>query len=489
MLFPEKLGVRPKKETTMTKICSIVPMIAICLLAGCVTTPDFQMSEEQKALIPSKWIGPQLNPVDAVDLSKWWETWSDPEVAKLVQRSQQANTEIKIAQANLRAARAGVTVAGSFLFPSVDGSARASRNHSSGTGTNSFGIGLNGGWTIDAGGNYAAYKGAQANLLASDASLGDVQVAIAATVVSAYVNLRLAQRHLQVAQENVKTQQESLDIANWRYLAGLVDSTDVDQAMTSLEQTKASIPLYRAQVNQYRNLLSRLTSMQPQEVGFEKVQDIPKAPDNIALSIPAENLRNRPAVRMAEADVMAAMANHTEALSALYPSLNISGSFGLSGLTIGSLGSSGTHNSSILGSITLPIFNAGALRAQVEQADAYVQRANANYEASLLQGVQEVEDALNEIWSNERRRESLLIAVRSAQSAARSARQNYSAGLQDFTVVLTTQQSLLRVEESLASVEAAIAQGYINLYQALGGGWVVPQEFKENDKRCEESNS
>lgn len=467
----------------MKKFCSIVPMIAFCFLAGCVTTPDFQMSEEQKALIPSKWIGPQLNPVDAVDLSKWWETWSDPEVAKLVQRSQQANTDIKVAQANLRAARAAVTVAASGMFPSVDGSARGGRSHSAGTGSNSFGIGLNGGWTIDAGGRYAAYEGAQANLLSSDASLGDVQVAIAASVASAYVNLRLAQRHLQVAQENVKTQQESLDIANWRYLAGLVDSTDVDQAMTSLEQTKASIPLYGAQVNQYRNLLSRLTSLQPKEVGFEKVEDIPKAPDNIALSIPADNLRNRPAVRMAEANVMAAMANHTQALSALFPSLNISGSFGLAGLTISSLGSSGTHNSSILGSVTLPIFNAGALRAQLEQADAYVARANANYEASLLQGVQEVENALNEIWSNERRRESLKIAVRSAQSAAKSARQNYSAGLQDFTVVLTTQQSLLRVEESLASVEAAIAQGYINLYQALGGGWLVPQEFKENDKR------
>ncbi len=181
---------------------------------------------------------------------------------------------------------------------------------------------------------------------------------------------------------------------------------------------------------------------------------------------------------------MAAMARHTSARSALFPSLTINGSLGLAGVTVGMLGDPGTHNSSILGSINLPIFNAGALRAQVEQRDAQVQAANARYEAALLTGIQEIEDALNDIWAVQQRIKSLQVAVESAKRAATNARQNYQAGLQDFTVVLTTQRTLLTVEEQLAQTEANLSLSFIDLYNALGGGWKSSLNQKEeNDVR------
>ncbi len=309
-----------------------------------------------------------------------------------------------------------------------------------------------------------------------------MQTRIAAEVAGAYVNMRLAQKRLDVAQENAKTQQEALDIANWRYLSGLVPSTDVDQARTSFEQTRASIPVYCAQVMQYRNLIARLIGTTPEAVNPTSTAPIPQPPRNLALSIPGETLRNRPAVRMAEAKVMSALARYAQAKSALFPSLSIGGSFGLSGPIMGQLGEWGTHNSNGFGSLTLPIFNTGSLMAQVEQRDAQAAQAKIDYEASLLAGVQDVEDALNKVWSQETRKKSLVVAEESARNAATAARQNYSAGLQDFTVVLTTQRTLLTVQESLASAEAEIAQGYIDLYIALGGGWTVPQEFKNNDR-------
>ncbi len=337
-------------------------------------------------------------------------------------------------------------------------------------------------WTIDAGGRFASSEAAFSDYLSSQASLGEVQTRIAAEVAGAYVNMRLAQKRLDVAQENAKTQQEALDIANWRYLSGLVPSTDVDQARTSFEQTRASIPVYRAQVMQYRNLIARLIGTTPEAVNPTSTAPIPQPPRNLALSIPGETLRNRPAVRMAEAKVMSALARYAQAKSALFPSLSIGGSFGLSGPIMGQLGEWGTHNSNGFGSLTLPIFNAGSLMAQVEQHDAQAAQAKIDYEASLLAGVQDVEDALNKVWSQETRKKSLVVAEESARNAATAARQNYSAGLQDFTVVLTTQRTLLTVQESLASAEAEIAQGYIDLYTALGGGWTVPQEFKNNDR-------
>lgn len=236
-------------------------------LSGCVSIPQFQITEQDKKVIPDQWSGsPALKATKAADLSEWWSTWSDPEIARLVAASQAANTDVRSAQENLRYAQASMTVANAGLFPTLDGNYRASRSHSLGHGSNAFSIGLNVSWTIDAGGRFAASEAAFSDYLSSQASLGDVQTRIAAEVARAYVNMRLAQKRLDVAQENAKTQQEALDIANWRYLSGLVPSTDVDQARTSFEQTRASIPVYRAQVMQYRNLIARLIGTTPEAV-------------------------------------------------------------------------------------------------------------------------------------------------------------------------------------------------------------------------------
>lgn len=463
----------------MPKITILAAIVCAALLTGCVTTPDFHMTAEQKAVIPEKWMAPKLPPQTSVELQKWWLTWDEPELLSLLDRAMQANTSIKEAQANLRFAMAAVTVSGSNLVPEVRGNGSGGRSHSHRTGSNNFSIGLNGSWTIDAGGRYADYLASKADLLSSEATLGDVRVAIAAQVATAYINLRLAQRQVNVAERNVKTQQEALDIASWRYNSGLVDSTDVDQARTSLEQTKASVPVYKSSVIKYRNLLARLTGKKPEEIGFLPPKSIPQPPNTLAMAFPADALRQRPDVRAAENDVISAMARHTSARSALYPSLTITGNIGLGGTSIGMMGNPGTQSSSILGSINLPIFNAGALRAQVEQRDAQVQAANARYEAALLTGVQEIEDSLNDIWAVMQRIRSLNVAVDSAKRAATNARQNYQAGLQDFTVVLQTQRSLLAAEEQLAQAEATFSLSYVQLYQALGGGWESSLEEKE----------
>lgn len=305
--------------------------LSALLLSGCVTTPEFHMTKEQKGVIPENWQGPIPQGEKTVPLSKWWESWSDPEISKLVAKAQASNTSIKVAQANLREALAGVTVSDANLLPWIDGSARAGRSHSNSRGSNSFNIGLNGSWTIDAGGRLAAARASEADALSSAATLADVQTAIAAQVASAYINLRLSQREVSVSEQNLKTQKEALDIAEWRFLSGLVDSTDVDQARTSLEQTRASLPLYKAAVQKYRNQIAKLTSQKPEEIGLTEIEDIPTAPDSLALAIPAETLRNRPDVRAAEAQVLAAMERHTQARSALFPSLSIGGSFGLAG--------------------------------------------------------------------------------------------------------------------------------------------------------------
>lgn len=461
----------------LNKALFILPLAA--LLGGCVTVPDFEPTKEQSELIPESWLAQNVQSEDAVDLGLWWESWNDPVLTGLIKASQSANTDIKKAQATLRMSEASVLGAYSGLLPTVEGSADKSRSYIEHLGSNNYGIGLNGSWTIDAGGSYAALQAAEAAILSDEASLGDVQVNIAAQVAYAYVGLRLSQRQLEVARQNLVTQEESLHIADWRYRAGLVDSTDVDQARTSYEQTRAIIPGHEANVQMYRNQLAQLTGVIPEKIPVTGPFLIPEVPENIALSIPADVMRRRPSVRKAEADVMAALADHAVAKSAFFPSLRIGGTVGLQSDRINSLGDEGTHYKSFFGSITLPIFKGGSLIAQYKKTDAQVAAANANYEASLLAAVSEVENALNKVLSGKRKLIALETAVGSARSAATNARQNYEAGLEDFTVVLTTQRSLLTVEESYAKVQAEIADGYIDLYKALGGGWKVPEEFEK----------
>lgn len=461
----------------LNKALFILPLAA--LLSGCVTVPDFEPTKEQSELIPESWLAQNVQSEDAVDLGLWWESWNDPVLTGLIKASQSANTDIKKAQATLRMSEASVLGAYSGLLPTVEGSADKSRSYIEHSGSNNYGIGLNGSWTIDAGGSYAALQAAEAAILSDEASLGDVQVNIAAQVAYAYVGLRLSQRQLEVARQNLVTQEESLHIADWRYRAGLVDSTDVDQARTSYEQTRAIIPGHEANVQMYRNQLAQLTGVTPEKIPVTGPFLIPEAPENIALSIPADVMRRRPSVRKAEADVMAALADHAVAKSAFFPSLRIGGTVGLQSDRINSLGNEGSHYKSFFGSITLPIFKGGSLIAQYKKTDAQVAAANANYEASLLAAVSEVENALNKVLSGKRKLIALETAVGSARSAATNARQNYEAGLEDFTVVLTTQRSLLTVEESYAKVQAEIADGYIDLYKALGGGWKVPEEFEK----------
>lgn len=457
------------------------------LLSGCALVPAESPGGLNPKIVPTEWQSPQaalsrVRHPQKTDLSAWWAAWKDPELLRLIEQSELSNTDIRSARENLRFAREAVLIADAGLFPSADGSARAARNRANGRSSNNYSIGLNVSWTLDAGGRYAASEAAYADYLQSEATLGEVQSALAAQVGSAYIKLRLAEKRTEVARDNLAAQKESADIAAWRYKAGLVSSTDVDQAQASLEQTRASIPLYEAQIRQYRNLLARLTSVRPEDIRIPKLGAVPEAPSQIALSIPGEVLRQRPDVRRAEAALKAAYNRLSEAKSALFPSLTIGGSVGLSALTPGALGEAGTHTSSLFGTLSLPIFNAGSLMARVRQMDARVAKAQTEYEAALLTGVQQVEDALNSVYFQKQRAQSLNAAVDFARSAASAARQNYSAGLQDFTVVLTTQRTLLGAEEAQAQTQADISLAYISLYEALGGGWKVPEPFKEYTK-------
>jgi outer membrane protein TolC len=176
-------------------------------------------------------------------------------------------------------------------------------------------------------------------------------------------------------------------------------------------------------------------------------------------------------VRAAERNLAAETARIGQAEAALYPSFTLSGSIGVEALTLGNLASADAGVWSLFGGITAPLFQGGALRAQVEAQDAVRDQALAEYRKTVLTALEEVENALVALANNQRRDASLVTAVESARTADLLARERYTAGLVDFQSVLDTDRTVLTVEESLAQNRADGMLALVRLFKSLGGGW------------------
>lgn len=471
-----------------TGLSRLLTALSVLGLAACVTVgPDYTAPQTGA---PAGWnrLEPAATPTVAAeatgDLSRWWLNLNDPLLSELIDQAMQASPDLRSARARLREARARSAVAVAGLFPSVTASGSASRSRSSeetggGVTRSLFTAGFDASWELDLfGGIRRGIEAAGADLESSAAGLQGARVSLAAEVAQNYVELRTLQARLAIARANLATQSETLQLTDWRAQAGLVSSQDVEQARSNREQTRAQIPSLETSLAEAEHRLDILLGTAPGTLhGRLSVPgSLPAVPDRIAVGIPADTLRRRPDIRAAERALAAETARVGVAEAARYPSLTLSGSIGLEALTLSALGNGGAVTSSLLGSITAPVFNAGRLRNQVEIQDAVREQALVAYEKTVLTALQEVENALVALSRTHERTGALALAADSARSAADLARQRYGAGLIDFQSVLDTERNVLSVEDSLASTRADGVLALIGLYKALGGGWPLHDE-------------
>ena len=455
--------------------------------------PDYQAPTPD---VPAGWtrLDPTARPVARAetpgDLSQWWQRLNDPLLSGLIDEALQASPDLRTAQARLREARARRTVAAAGQYPNVTASGGASRSQSSeevgsGETRNFFSAGFDASWELDVfGGVRRSVEAAEADLASSLASLEDTRVSLASEVALNYVEVRTRQILLGIARDNLASQSETLQLTEWRAQAGLVSSQDVEQARSNREQTRAQIPLLETSLAETEHALDILLGRTPGTLHARLAapRELPVLPDQIAVGIPADTLRQRPDVRAAERRLAAETARVGVAEAARYPSFNLSGSIGLEALTFGALGSSDAVASSLFAGIAGPLFDAGRLRAQVEIQDAVREQARVAYEQTVLVALRDVENALVALVRNRERVEALASAVESVRNAAQLARQRYSAGLIDFQSVLDSERSVLLLEESLASARANGVQALIRLYKALGGGWSPQPDVRSANK-------
>ncbi len=465
--------------------------LAVVILSGCAAVgPDYVKPQTP---VSAAWNNrlkgdaasgkPERQP-----LAAWWAVFKDSELTGLVEQAVAGSLDLRKARAKLREARAKRGAAQTELYPALDASGSAARSRTSGdTGTGTTGAlytaGLDASWELDIfGGVRRSVEAAEADLQASQEDLRDVLVSLLAEVALNYADLRTYQTRLDAAEANLKSQDETCRLTLWRFQAGLSDELAAQQARYNLENTRSKIPTLRAGVEEAKNRLAVLLGKQPGALHgmLKDHKPIPAVPLKVAVGIPANVLRQRPDVRRAERQLAAQTARVGTATAELYPKFKLSGSIGLEALTLGSLFSSGSGTMSGGSSFSWRIFDAGAVRRNIETQSALQEQYLVAYEAAVLGALKEVEKALTAYAEEQHRRDALSEATRAAKEAAELARYKYEAGLSDFSSVLEAERSLLTFQDELAQSEGTIVSDLINLYKALGGGWesLVPEEKK-----------
>jgi NodT family efflux transporter outer membrane factor (OMF) lipoprotein len=458
---------------------------------GCTTTAK---AVAPPVAVPGTWqaAGGEALGQPVGDLSRWWETLGDETLTGLVEEALVANPDLRTAQSRLRQARAQRGLARIDFLPSIDGAVTAGTSKTTGTSAReTYTAGLDASWEVDVfGATRKAVSAAQADLEASEASLYGTQVSLAAEVALGYIQLRSYEARLAISRSSLARQEETLDLTRWRAQAGLTSELDVEQSRANAEQTRAQIPSLETALAETEHALATLLGQPPAALHDRLASEapVPTIPDTVAVGIPADALRQRPDVRAAERQLVAAIARVGEAKAARFPTLRLSGTLGASAAKVGDLVSLDTVARSLLGSLTAPIFYRGRIRRQIEIQSEAQEQALVGYESTVLAALEEAENAIVSLANARRRRASLEAAVEASRVAAELARQRYSTGLTSYQTVLDTERTELAAEDSLESSKAEGAQALVRLYKALGGGW-TPAPLAEATARAQSEES
>lgn len=452
-------------------------------LAGCMSPG--QPYQPPAITPPAGWQNASELPASSsVELARWWQTLNDPTLDKLIATALVQNYELKTAQARLREARARAGISEAALYPSVDASlgARRSASGKNSDPTYTYSAGLDASWELDIfGTNRRALDATTATAQASEASLQDAQVSLVAEVAQIYISLRTLEARKLVAENNLVTQQETRNLTNWRWQAGLASELEAMQADSSLAQSRAKIPALESQIETARNQLAVLLGQQPAAMRsmLTAAAPIPDFNQFASAGIPLDLLRQRPDLRALERKYAAQLAQVDVAKAARYPKLSLSGAISLQSNQIGQLLRYDSMINSLAANLTAPIFDAGRIRQNIAVQDAVLDQTLLAYEKAALQALTDVENALMSLAKTEARRTELRAADDAAVTADIIARQRYAAGLVDHLTVLETQRTLLSVQDSLRSAEGDRATALVQLYKALGGGWSAEAAKKQ----------
>ena len=463
----------------MNRLSSISALFVLLVLfsgfglSGCLTLgPDF---ETPVADVPAAY---RFAPADAGgdhDL-KWWELFKDPVLYELVTTALENNQDLKTALSRIEEARFSFGMTRADRFPSLNlGGGGFTGNYSGtrSTFTNkNLYIAPTLSWELDFWGKFKrATTAAQAKILASAYGAWAVRTTLIADVVSTYYRLLDYRQRLEMSKETLTSRQAGLDIITKRFEKGIIPEIDVNQAQIQLEVAAGAVPSYERLIAKTEHRLKLLMGSLPGAVRTGISLDKQPLPPMIPVGMPASLLERRPEIKNALALVHAANENIGVAVAQRFPAISLTGLLGLASSEVSDITNhGGIWNLS--GSIMGPLFDFNKSKFRVEVAKEQTRQALFNYQEVVLTAFKEVEDALVEVDTYRRESDASQRKMAAADNAYKLSFERYDKGISSYLEVLDSQRTLFSAELEYSQNRQLYFNAYVNLYKALGGGWL-----------------
>jgi len=458
---------------------AIILLVAVAL-AGCAVGPDYKRPAVD---VPQSF---RFEDKEAKDLANtaWWEQFNDPVLDELIQIALQENKDVKIAAARIGQFVGRYVTTRAALFPQIGAGASGGMQRVTENGfvplssgvknpNDVWGVFLNGNWEIDIWGKIRrATEAARAGILSSEEGRRAVILSLVAAVASAYIDLRDADREMEISRKTAEAYKESLRIFELRFKEGFSSSIEVNMIKAEYEQALSRISFYGKTIPQLEDALSILLGRNPGPIPRGKTLDGLALPD-VPSGLPSDLLEQRPDIRRAEQDLIAANAQIGVAKSLYYPAISLTAAFGFSSTDLSKLFRNPAQAWSFAAPMVAPIFTAGAIKGQVKLAKAQQQELLIRYQQVIQVAFREVDDSLVDQKHTKDQLEALGRQVVALKEYARLAQVRFDNGYTSYLEVLDANRSLFNAELNYAQTKAILFRSFVNLYKAMGGGWVA----------------
>jgi multidrug efflux system outer membrane protein len=470
--------------------CRALSLVALLVLCACtVLTPDYRRPPDAVMARPDVQGSFHADANTAVSaapaIDKWWRLYNSPQLNGLVDRALTANTDLRVAVANLARAQAGLDVSRDARLPQAGFQASGSYARDSAEeqlvagplpNERIYSLGASVSYQVDLFGEVRrSIEAAGANVDAARAAQAAIRMTVAAQTVQAFIGACAAGRELEVARRAIDIQLQATRLASRQFSDGRTNSLDVTRSTTQEEQLRSTLPVYASRRKEALYRLAVLTGLPPADFP-PNLSDCSQEP-SLAQPIPTGDgralLARRPDVARAEAELRQATANLGVVTADLYPRISL----GASGASVGlmkNFNSDDTYKFAIGPLISWQFPNRRRARATIAGAQAQIDAAYARFDGAVLDALREVESGLTTYGDDLQQLSGLQATERSAQRASDDARRLFAAGRSGFLPVLDADRSLLAIQQSVAAQQTRVATDQVQVFLALGGGWPTP---------------
>lgn len=449
------------------------------LLVGCTVGPDWQ---RPKTEAPPGWRVETPQAAEIANL-RWWERFDDPALNELIATALQENRDLRQAAARVDQFLGALRTTRSQFYPQFNYNGATSTNRLSENGQPPLSPGVNrdydlytaalgASWQIDLFGRVRRLAGSsQAQVYASEQGRRGVVLSVVAGVTTGYVALRALDRQLEIAQITAKNFEETQKLFELRFYGGVISEVELAQVQSQYQQALAAIPSLERQIALQENLLSILLGRNPGAIPRGKTIDVLSFPP-VPGDLPSTLLERRPDILQAEQLLRSSNANIGATKALYYPTLSLTGALGFTSTSLDNFANGSSTAGSLGASLAGPIFTFGRIEGQVKTAEAAREEAAAFYQQVVLNAFRETNDALIGVKKRTEERDALVKRVDALRTYARLSRARFDGGVSSYLEVIYAENELFAAELNAVS---ALAQRYaelINVYKALGGGWV-----------------